>query len=223
MSAENQPNEAVGPSAVTVGLAKTRLWGMTSAERLSRIYRRLGLVEAGPETVFIAGDVVVVDAGWVFDESLIKALAGRPGVALVDEAGRVVAVNVPAARAREAIVRLDTGEDVTALAATRLTALELGSAYNSALRKREPRPARRQRGALVANGDRHRQACRGDDDQEHQPQGGVVHRRQNAGGRPVKAEGLGRNQFRQPRGPPVGGRRNRWRVAAAHGQAVDSQ
>jgi hypothetical protein len=58
---------------------------MSSAERLSRIYRRLGLVEAGPETVFIAGDVVVVDAGWVFDESLIKALAGRPGVALVDE------------------------------------------------------------------------------------------------------------------------------------------
>lgn len=142
MNAENHPNDAAAPSAVpsavTVGQAKTRLWGMTSAERLSRIYRRVGLVEAGPETVFIAGDVVVVDAGWVFDESLIKALAGRPGVALVDEAGRVVAVNVPAARAREAIVRLDTGEDVTALAATRLTALELGSAYNSALRKREP-------------------------------------------------------------------------------------
>jgi hypothetical protein len=114
VSVENQPNEAASPSAVTVGQVKTRLWGMTSAERLSRIYRRLGLVEAGPETVFIAGDVVVVDAGWVFDESLIKALAGRPGVALVDDAGRVVAVNVPAAHAREAIVRLDTGEDVTA-------------------------------------------------------------------------------------------------------------
>jgi len=135
---ENHPDEATGPSAVTVGQLKTRLWGMSSAERLSRIYRRVGLVEAGPETVFITGDVIVVDAGWVFDESLIKALAGRPGVALVDEAGRVVAVNVPAAQAREAIVRLDTGEDVTALAATRLTALELGSAYNSALRKREP-------------------------------------------------------------------------------------
>ncbi|WP_235524503.1 CDP-alcohol phosphatidyltransferase family protein [Caulobacter sp. Root655] len=111
---------------------------MTSAERLSRIYRRLDLVEATPDTVFIRGEVVVVDAGWVFDESLIKALAGRPGVALVDESGRVVAVNVPAAVARDAIVRLDTGEDVTALAMTRLTALELGSAYNSALRKREP-------------------------------------------------------------------------------------
>ena len=138
MSAENDPPEAVSPSAVTVGRTKTRLWGMTSAERLSRIYRRLGLVEAGPDTVFLSGDVVVVDAGWVFDESLIKALAGRPGVALVDETGRMVALNVAAAQARAAIVRLDTGEDVSAFAFTRLTALELGSAYNSALRKREP-------------------------------------------------------------------------------------
>ena len=138
MTVENDPQGAASPSAVTVGQAKTRLWGMTSAERLSRIYRRLGLVEATRDTVFIQGDVVVVDAGWVFDESLIKALAGRPGVALVDETGRVVALNVPAALAREAVVRLDTGEDVTALALTRQTALELGSAYNSALRKREP-------------------------------------------------------------------------------------
>lgn len=138
MSVENHPPEAASPSAVTVGRTNTRLWGMTSAERLSRIYRRLGLVEATPETVFLHGDVVVVDAGWVFDESLIKALAARPGVALVDDTGRVVALNVAAAQARAAIVRLDTGEDVTALAFTRLTALELGSAYNSALRKREP-------------------------------------------------------------------------------------
>ena len=41
-------------------------------------------------------------------------------------------------QAAEAIVRLDTGEDVSALALIRLTSLELGSAYNSALRKREP-------------------------------------------------------------------------------------
>jgi hypothetical protein len=75
------------------GRPATRLWGMTSAERLSRIYRRLGLVEAGRRPCS-HGDVVVVDAGWVFDESLIKALAGREGVVLVDDAGRAVAVNV---------------------------------------------------------------------------------------------------------------------------------
>uniref|UniRef100_B0T2J0 CDP-alcohol phosphatidyltransferase n=1 Tax=Caulobacter sp. (strain K31) TaxID=366602 RepID=B0T2J0_CAUSK len=109
---------------------------MTSAERLSRIYRRLGLTEGAVAT----GQVVVVDAGWVFDESLIKALAGRPGVALVDEAGRVVAVNAPAAQAKAVAAAFDAERDPTAAAPglTRLTSLELGSAYNSALRKREP-------------------------------------------------------------------------------------
>ena len=112
---------------------------MTSAERLSRIYRRLGLTEvAGGGAV--NGQVVVVDAGWVFDESLIKALAGRQGVALVDEAGRVVAVNVPATQARAVAAAFDAEQDPTAAAPglTRLTSLELGSAYNSALRKKEP-------------------------------------------------------------------------------------
>ena len=112
---------------------------MTSAERLSRIYRRLGLTEVGAGAA-VNGQVVVVDAGWVFDESLIKALAGRPGVALVDEAGRVVAVNVPAAQAKAVAAAFDAEQDPTAAAPdlTRLTSLELGSVYNSALRKREP-------------------------------------------------------------------------------------
>jgi phosphatidylglycerophosphate synthase len=126
---------------VTAGRAETRLWGMTSAERLSRIYRRVGLSEAASERRVASGDVVVVDAGWVFDESLIKALAGRPGVALTDEAGRVVAVHAPPPRPAAAIARIDAGEDVSRRpwpTLTRLTALELGSAYNSALRKREP-------------------------------------------------------------------------------------
>ena len=121
-------------AAITVGQASTRIWGMTSAQRLSRIYGRVGLSEVTRETAPANGDVVVVDAGWVFDEALIRALAGRPGVALIDESGRVVAFNLPAARA------LAVGEDLSAVVgeAPRLTAMELGSAYNSELRKREP-------------------------------------------------------------------------------------
>ena len=121
-------------AAITVGQASTRIWGMTSAQRLSRIYGRVGLNEVTREAAPAGGDVVVVDAGWVFDESLIRALAGRPGVALVDETGRVVAFNLPAERA------LAVGEDLSAVVgdAPRLTAMELGSAYNSELRKREP-------------------------------------------------------------------------------------
>jgi len=129
----NQGGDA-RPAAITVGQASTRIWGMTSAQRLSRIYGRVGLSEVTRETAPANGDVVVVDAGWVFDEALIRALAGRPGVALIDESSRVVAFNLPADRA------LAVGEDLSAVVgeAPRLTAMELGSAYNSELRKREP-------------------------------------------------------------------------------------
>jgi len=124
-------------TAVTVGEATARIWGMTSAQRLSRIYRRVGLAEA---TAPSGQDVVVVDAGWVFDESLVRALAGRPNVALVDEAGRVVAYNLPRDRAAAGLAALAEGQDLSAVLgdAPRLTAMELGSAYNSELRKREP-------------------------------------------------------------------------------------
>jgi phosphatidylglycerophosphate synthase len=127
-----------GARALTVGEAGGRIWGMSSSERLSRIYRRLGLVET--PAVDLSNPVVAVDAGWVFDESLIKALAGREGAVLVDETGRAVAVHAPAELAYAASESLAAGQDPSTLdpRLTRLTALELGSAYNSALRKREP-------------------------------------------------------------------------------------
>lgn len=121
-----------------MGRSDGRIWGMSSAERLSRIYRRLGLVEI--PAVDLSHAVVAVDAGWVFDESLIKALAGREGAVLVDDAGRAVAVHAPADLGYAASEALAAGNDPAGLDPrfTRLTALELGSAYNSALRKREP-------------------------------------------------------------------------------------
>ncbi len=124
-------------AAVTVGEATTRIWGMTSAQRLSRIYGRVGLTEAAAPS---GSDAVVVNAGWVFDESLIRALAGRRGVALVDGEGRVVAYNLPRDRATAGMGVLAEGKDLSVVLgdAPRLTAMELGSAYNSELRKREP-------------------------------------------------------------------------------------
>ena len=120
---------------MTVGESQGRIWGMTSGERLSRIYRRIGLSEGAGE-----GDTVAVHAGWVFDESLVKALAGRPWAVLVDEAGAAVAVNAPAEVAEAAVAALAAGGDPASVDPrfVRLTALEVGSAYNSALRKREP-------------------------------------------------------------------------------------
>lgn len=124
-----------GRSAITVGEASTRIWGMSSAERLSRIYGRIGLAETTHETLPALGEVVIVDAGWVFDEALIRALAGRPGVAMVDDSGRVVAAHLPVGQATGA-----AAGDLAGLPAEipRLTALDIGSSYNSELRKREP-------------------------------------------------------------------------------------
>jgi len=124
-----------GSRAVTVGESQGRIWGMTSGERLSRIYRRIGLSEGAGE-----GDTVAVHAGWVFDESLIKALAGRSWAVLVDDTGAAVAVNAPAEVAQAAVAALAAGGDPASVDPrfVRLTALEVGSAYNSALRKREP-------------------------------------------------------------------------------------
>lgn len=124
---------------MTVGESQGRIWGMTSGERLSRIYRRIGLSE-GAGAGDPGADLVAVHAGWVFDESLIKALAGRPWAVLVDEAGAAVAVNAPAEVAQAAVAALAAGGDPSSVDPrfVRLTALDVGSAYNSALRKREP-------------------------------------------------------------------------------------
>ncbi|WP_309643865.1 CDP-alcohol phosphatidyltransferase family protein [Phenylobacterium sp.] len=105
---------------------------MSSAERLGRIFARLGLAPAGAG----AQAVVAADARWVFDEALVRALASRPGVILVVDAGEPAAVHAVGA----AVARLAAGEDIATAAEgyPRLGAGEVGSAYNSELRKREP-------------------------------------------------------------------------------------
>ena len=79
------------PAGQVIGEPGERIWGMTSAQRLERIFKRLGLGASG------ADGVVAAHAGWVFDESLIRALAQRPGVILVDDAGVAAAVHARSA------------------------------------------------------------------------------------------------------------------------------
>jgi len=135
--------QAAGPSAMVVGTAQARIWGMTPAERLERIYQRLGLAASGAAGAAPDPEhgVVAADAGWVFDESLIKALAERPEVVLTDAAGTPVAVHGRGAAMAQALEKLAAGASLAEAvpeAYPRLGPLELGSAYNSALRKREP-------------------------------------------------------------------------------------
>lgn len=129
---------------MVVGQAESRIWGMTSAERLQRIFRRVGLAPCDRASQG-EGGVLVADAGWVFDESLIKALAGRPDVILVDDDGTPAAVHGQGAAMQAALTRLAAGDGLAVAAPDypRLTAMEVGSAYNSELRKREPPILRR--------------------------------------------------------------------------------
>lgn len=133
-----------------VGLAEGRIWGMSSAERLQRIFRRLGLREKGG-AVSVTQAVLAVDARWVFDEALIRALAQQPNVILVDDDGVPTAIHGQGEAMHVALDRLAAGEDLAAVAPDypRLTALEVGSTYNSELRKKEPPILRRLTAANV--------------------------------------------------------------------------
>jgi len=120
------------PAAMILGAGDVRIWGMTAAERLRRTFARAGLqVVTEPPA---QGGVVLALGGWVYDESLLAALAKRPGAVLHADSGEAVAAHVPAARVAEAAAALEQGADPGGL--THLTLAEL--AYNSALRKKEP-------------------------------------------------------------------------------------
>ena len=136
--------EMTGPFAMAVGSSAARIWGMGSADRLQRSFRRLGLEEPSAPLGDDQG-LLAADARWVFDESLLRALALHADVILVDEEGTPAAVHGRGPAMREAARRLAAGEDLAAAAPAypRLSALELGSAYNSELRKREPPILRR--------------------------------------------------------------------------------
>jgi phosphatidylglycerophosphate synthase len=133
---KGSPQASAQIPVVTVGGSDVRIWGMTPQARLGRSIARLGLRTAQLGEVADAPSVVLVNAAWVFDESLIKALSAREGVVLVDEAARPVAANLTGAEAAAGARMLEAGVEPGRW--TTLTALELGGAYNSALRKREP-------------------------------------------------------------------------------------
>lgn len=119
---------------IALGAGEARVWGMTGAERLARIFRRQELEPAGREAVAgAAGGVVLARADWVYDESLIGALAKRRGAMLVGPGGEPLAAHVPGAQAASAAADLEAGRAPAGLQRLDLDALS----YNEALRKRE--------------------------------------------------------------------------------------
>ncbi|WP_436047558.1 CDP-alcohol phosphatidyltransferase family protein [Phenylobacterium sp. LjRoot225] len=122
---------------VTLAPGEGRIWGMTGEERLQRMFRRVGLRPGVRESLGAeAGGVVLVRADWVYDQSLIAALAKRRGALLIGPEGQPLAAHVDAAAAVEVAAALEGGGDSSALAGLeRLDPAAL--AYNEALRKRE--------------------------------------------------------------------------------------
>jgi phosphatidylglycerophosphate synthase len=125
---------ARAPVGRVVGDSPVGLWGMTSGERLRRTLARAGVSQHDDAEA----DLLVLNAEWVFDESLVKALAARPETVLVSAEGRPVGARVPAALADQAIRAVTSGDEAgLPPGLARMGAEALAPAYNAALRKRE--------------------------------------------------------------------------------------
>lgn len=124
-------------AALIVGDAPVRLWGLSSRQRIARQLARLQ-VPLLANAQAAAGNVLVLHAGWVYDEPLVIALTqAEPGIVLVDElSGRAVAARVDAAQAAAVADALEHGSEPDA-SLQRRTPATLAGHYNNKLRKRE--------------------------------------------------------------------------------------
>ena len=119
-------------AGVVVGESPLRIWGLTSELRLQRQLRRVGAVDDASQ----AQRLVLLRADWVYDDALVRGLAGADDdVALVAPDGSVVALGV-AASAVDAAAELVEGRAPST--ARRVTPAQMADGYNDALRKREP-------------------------------------------------------------------------------------
>jgi phosphatidylglycerophosphate synthase len=126
------------PAIRLVGFSERRIWGLDGKERLRRTVERAGYSSDGGST---SDGLALVRADYIYDESLIRALLERPGVALREDgtanngAPRVVAVHV--ATAGEPTASQQDPDTVAREAGLEAVGpVELAGNYNSGLRKR---------------------------------------------------------------------------------------
>ncbi|WP_114392091.1 CDP-alcohol phosphatidyltransferase family protein [Oleisolibacter albus] len=120
-----------------------RLWGMTSAERLRRSLVRNGVRQVRAWDGLDHGSAqVLLRSDFVFDEVLVRDLIKAPGTVLTDpRSGEPVAAHVAASDVAAAAAMLTSSRIVPADLKNRLRVVgpaDLSSAYNNALRKKEP-------------------------------------------------------------------------------------
>jgi len=123
-----------GPCLILTGNGEMSLWGMTTAERLRRLFAREGINEADrpPEDI----PCVMARADAVIDAPLIRVIASRPGLVLLSgEDGAPLAVHAPAGQCQEALAILQGAPIPPEFEARRPD--ELGADFHDTLRKRE--------------------------------------------------------------------------------------
>lgn len=128
--------------ALLLGSSEVKIWGLSGAERLSRQLARAGVTQVIDESAdrrALSGTVLVLHSGWVFDESLVVAMAAaRAGTVLLDEhSDRPVAAVVDCAQSGTIAdllgrVRAGLPPDLNVV-----TPSGLVGTYNKKLRKRE--------------------------------------------------------------------------------------
>lgn len=152
MSPTHTQSTAISPAdppqtAILVNRCQVRLWSLTPEERLRRALGRAGIADVRtaddplPEGVAHA---VLLRTDFAIADSLVAALVRLPDCVLVAplEDGNNVAVAAHAMRHAAApvaaLLRQDraTPDDLVATGLAAMTAAELGSSYNHALRKR---------------------------------------------------------------------------------------
>ena len=136
MSAEKPSGKRV--TGTIIGHSALQIWGLTSEARLQRQLERAGAnATAGAAATESADRVVMLRADWVYDESLVRGLAGAADdVGLRSAEGEVVALSLSAPHPGDALELLANGHAPTGVPT--LGRLQIADGYNDKLRKREP-------------------------------------------------------------------------------------
>lgn len=117
-----------------------KVWGITSAERLRRVFGRLGALEADENTIQKAPQsqpVVVISDDHVYDKPILSGLLENKNTAIEGpETGQPVAVHTTAKHFKTALEWLN-GADKKPTGTKTKTAAEVGSSFNDDLRKKE--------------------------------------------------------------------------------------
>ena len=126
-----------------VGPSDVRIWGMTTIERMTRMFADQGIVDVLTldEVAGRNGPAIFVREDAVIDKPLVPVLAKRPNLALADPSGdgsQLVAITIESSMADAAVALLQDG----GLPAEELKLLvrvpgDLDSAFWKGLRKRE--------------------------------------------------------------------------------------